>query len=131
MTIIWKRLKDFWTMPRFSAVVMVVLAVFAFSFIAHEPSSGSTFSPTLDKSSVLTVASNIYDGVEAEHRTNALPIPVTRTVADMRKQYAGEHGVHVLVDGSNIKVTFPKEPAVCVWVPTIVYGPKEPAIVSC
>ena len=29
-------------MPRFSAVVLVVMAVFAFSFIAHEPSSGPT-----------------------------------------------------------------------------------------
>ena len=41
------------------------------------------------------------------------------------------HGVHVFVDGANIKVTFPKEPAVCVWVPVIVDGPKEPALVSC
>jgi hypothetical protein len=124
-------MKDFWTMPRFSAVVLVVMAVFAFSFIAHDPSSGPTFSPTLDKTSVLTVAGNVYDGTEAENRTNGLPIPIARTVADMRKQYAGEHGVHVFVDGANIKVTFPKEPAVCVWVPVVVYGPKEPAIVSC
>jgi hypothetical protein len=118
-------------MPRFGAVVLVVLAVFAFAFIAHKPSTGPVFSPTLDKSSVLTVAGNVYDGTEAENRTNGLPIPIARTVADMRKQYADEHGVHVIVDGANIRVTFPKEPAVCVWVPAIVDGPKEPALVSC
>jgi hypothetical protein len=133
VTTLWQRVRDSWSVPRFVALVVVILAVFAFKFIATKPSTGPVFSRAQDRNSVLTVAGNVYDGVEAEHRTNGLPVPVARTVAEMQKQYrdADERGVHVIVDGANIRVTFPKEPAVCVWVPVIVYGPKEPAIVSC
>ena len=57
---------------------------------------------------------------------------MAHTVADMRKAY-GDEGwhVHVAVHGAHIMVTFPNEPTVCVWVPVIVNGPKEPRIVAC
>jgi hypothetical protein len=133
MTSGWQRVREIWTVPRLSALALVVVAIFSFAFIAHEPSTGPLYSPAKDKSSVLTVAGNVYNGVEAENRTNGLPIPVARTAADMRKEYGtpDDHGVRVLAHGANIEVTFPKEPPVCVWVPVIVDGPKEPALVSC
>jgi hypothetical protein len=117
-------------MPRFSAVVLVVLAVFAFAFIAHEPSGSPVYGPSQDKASVLSVSSTVM--VTELSPTNDLPIPVARTAVNMRKAYRLDGWrVHVYVKGPHIMVTFPNEPAVCVWVPLIVNGPKEPAIVSC
>jgi hypothetical protein len=126
----WQRVKDFWTMPRFGALVLVVLAVFAFSFITHKPSQAPFYGPTQDKASVLIEAGYVTD--QEVSPINDLPVPVARTAAGMRKVYrnVGWH-VHVYVRGAHIMVTFPKEPAVCVWVPLIVNGPKGPAIVSC
>jgi hypothetical protein len=130
MTSIWQRVKDFWTMPRFGAVLLVVMAVFAFAFIAHKPSQAPIYGPAQDKASVLTVASNVTE--QEVSSINDLPVPVARTAAGMRTAYRsdGWH-VHVYLHGAHIMVTFPKEPAVCVWVPLIVNGPKNPAIVSC
>ena len=130
MTSIWQRVKDFWTMPRFGAVLLVVMAVFAFAFIAHKPYQSPIYGPTQDRASVLTVALDVT--TQEVSSINDLPVPVARTAAGMRKQYRSDNWqVHVYLHGAHIMVTFPKEPAVCVWVPLIVNGPKIPAIVSC
>jgi hypothetical protein len=122
----------FWTVPRATALVLFVVAVASFAFIVHRPYAGPTYSPAQDRASVLSVSGYVYDGVETQHRINALPIPLARTVADMRTAYRnGDRRVHVSAHGTNVMVTFPKEPAVCVWVPAITDGPKEPSIVTC
>ncbi len=126
----WQRVKDFWTMPRFGALVLVVLAVFAFAFIAHKPYQSPIYGPSQDKASVLTEAGFVT--TEEISSTNDLPVPVARTAAGMRTAYRNAGwDAHVYVHGAHIMVTFPKEPAVCVWVPLLVDGPKGPAIVAC
>jgi hypothetical protein len=121
-----------WTVPRAAALVVVLLAAGSFAFYTHTTSTAPTYGPVQDRAYVLSAADDVYDGVEAGPQRTGLPVPVARTVADMRSNYANEGSrLHVFVHGANIMVTFPKEAAVCVWVPVIVDGPKEPSIVSC
>jgi hypothetical protein len=117
-------------MPRFSAFVLVVMAFFAFAFIAHKPYQSPVYGPSQDRASVITEAG--FATTQEISSTNDLPVPVARTAAVMAREYrtSGWH-VHVYVRGVHIMVTFPKQSPVCVWVPLEVDGPKGPAIVAC
>jgi hypothetical protein len=123
----------FWTVPRAAALVLVVAAVAGFAFIHHEPSTGPVYGATLNHNSALTIADNAYITIEPIDRTNGLPVPVARTVVDMRHSLQQSHdtAVHVFVHGANVKVVFPKGPAVCVTVPSIVYSGKDPTVIPC
>lgn len=118
--------------PRAAALLLLLMAIGSYIFISRTPSTAPVYSHANDKASAITVAESVYDDVEAGPQRTGLPVPVAVTVADMRTEYKSGGGrVHVVVHGSHIMVTFPKEPAVCVWVPLIVDGPKQPRIVSC
>jgi hypothetical protein len=121
-----------WSVPRVAALVLVVAAVAGFAFIRHEPSTGPVYGPTLNLNSALTIADNAYYTIEPVGQTNSLPIPVARTVYAMRLSLQQTHdtAVKVFVHGANVKVVFPQGPAVCVTVPSIVYGNGEPTIIA-
>jgi hypothetical protein len=122
----------FFTVPRAAALVLFLMAIGSFLFIIHKPYTGPIYSPARDRESVLNVAGYVYDGVEAGPSRTGLPVPVAHTVDLMSTAYKNNGvRVHVFVHGAHVMVTFPKEPAVCVWVPVIVNGPKQPSIVSC
>jgi hypothetical protein len=112
---------------------MVVAAVVGFAFIRLEPSTEPIYGPAVNMQIALTIAGNAYYAIEPVGRTNALPVPVARTVADMRLALRQENdtAVHVFGHGANVKVVFPKGPAVCVTVPSIVYGTQGPVIAAC
>jgi hypothetical protein len=113
-------------------IVLFLMAVGSFLFISHKISTAPTYSAANDKASTLSVAGTAYDVDEDGPQHNGLPVPVSRTVAYMRTEFKdGDERVHVAVHGTHIMVSFPKEPAVCVWVPVIVNGPKQPRIVPC
>lgn len=114
-----------------ATLLVFVVAIASFVFFVHKPSTTIVYNPAYDRQSVITVSGLVYDYDELSQSTG-LPVPVSRTVAYFRTEYRknGWH-VHVFVHGANIMVTFPHESAICVWVPPIVNGPKEPSIVSC
>jgi hypothetical protein len=122
-----------WSVPRVAVLVLVVAAVAGCAFIGHEPSTGPVYGPTLNLNSALTIADNAYITIEPVGRTNSLPVPVTRTVSDMRLSLQQTHdtAVHVFVHGANVKVVFPKGPAICVTVPSLVYSGREPTSIAC
>jgi hypothetical protein len=121
-----------WTLPRAATLLLFLVGIGSFLFFVHRPSTALDYSHAHDKESVVNVASYVYNVVEAGPQRTGLPVRTAVTVADMRADYKSEGWrVHVFVHGDNIMVTFPKGPAVCVWVPAIVDGPKEPSIVSC
>ena len=108
-----------------------IVAIASFVFFVHKTSTAIVYNPAYDRQSVLRVSGLVYD-LDELSQTTGLPVPVARTVSYFQTEYRdnGWH-VHVFVHGANIMVTFPHEPAICVWVPAIVNGPKEPSIVSC
>jgi hypothetical protein len=108
---------------------MVVLAFLALKFIGHEPHSAPTYSPAQSKAIVLRDVFVVIG--EETSSVNDLPIPGARSAATLRRDFrSDDYRVHVSVRGSNIMVISPNEPAVCVWVPEIVNGPKSPALAS-
>jgi hypothetical protein len=76
------------------------------------------------------MADNAYYGAEPIGRTNALPVPVARTAAIMRR-YHGGLSVRVFVHGADVMVVFLRGPTECVSVPVIVYSVIAPKIVPC
>jgi hypothetical protein len=116
-----------------AALVTVLAVVAGFSFISREPSTGPIYGTVQNQNSALTIAGNAYYGIEPVGRSNALPVPVARTVVDMRQSLRDDHdsAVHVFVHGANIKVVFPHGPAVCVTVPPIVDSGQEPVLAPC
>jgi hypothetical protein len=122
----------FWTVGRAVALLIFLVGIGSSVFWVHNPNTALDYSHAHDRDSVIIVAGNVYDGVELGPQRTGLPVPASVTVADMRANYKNNGWrVHVFVHGTNIMVTFPKGPPVCVWVPVIVDGPKEPRIVSC
>jgi hypothetical protein len=122
----------FWTVPRAAALGLVLLAIGAVIFLEHFPYSAPQYGRAQDRVAVLETAGYVYEGVEAGPQRTGDRVPIARTVADMRTAFRDDGWyAHVTVHGSHIMVRFPKEPVLCVWVPVIVNGPKEPVLVAC
>ncbi|MGB8197625.1 MAG: hypothetical protein WCF25_11530 [Acidimicrobiales bacterium] len=116
MTSLWERLRDFWTVPRFVALVVVISALFAVKFIATKPYTGP-LNLSQDRASALDGSGFAYDQV-MDNNADTQPIRVSQTLATMR-EYFQDQGwrAHVVVRGANFMVTFPGQPAVCVSMP--------------
>jgi hypothetical protein len=112
---VWQRFVDFWTVPRFMALLLVVLAFFAFRYLATKPYTGPT-NLSEDKASALGGSGYAFNVVM--DNANRSPIHVAQTLANMR-EYFIDQGWHaqVVIHGASFMVTFPQQPAVCVAMP--------------
>jgi hypothetical protein len=130
MTSLWQRVREFWTVPRFVAVVVVVAALIAIKFIATKPYTGP-LNVSQDKATALLAAGYAY--LQEQDEPNTAHIPVTASVANMRQYFNDEaQTAHVVAHGANIMVTFPNQPAVCISMPDINGTLKHPAsLASC
>jgi hypothetical protein len=130
MTSLWQRVREFWTVPRFVAVVAVVAALIAIKFIATKPYTGP-LNLSQDKAVALVAANYVY--LQDQDEPNAAHIPVTASVANMRQYFQDEaQSARVVLHGANIMVTFPNQPAVCISMPDIDGKLEHPtALASC
>jgi hypothetical protein len=117
MTSLWQRVREFWTVPRFVAVVAVVAAIIAIKFIATKPYTGPV-NLSQDKATALYAAAYVY--LQEHDESDVAHIPVSASVTIMRQYFQIEgQSARVVRHGANIMVTFPNQPAVCISMPDI------------
>ena len=130
MRSLWERVHDFWTVPRFVAIVVVVAAVIAIKFIATKPYTGP-LNLSEDKATALVAAGYAY--LQEQDEPNVAHISMTASVTNMRQYfYDDNQSARVVLHGTNIMVTFPNQPAVCISMPDIDGKLEHPtALASC
>jgi hypothetical protein len=130
MRSLWQRVRDFWTVPRFVALLVAVSAIFAIKFIATKPYTGPV-NVTQAKATALLGAGYAY--LQEQDEPNSAHIAVTASVTNMRQYFQDEgQPARVVAHGANIMVTFPNQPAVCISMPDINGTLEHPAsLASC
>lgn len=117
-------MKEFWTVPRFVALVVVVAAFFAFKFIATKPYTGPH-----NLSEAQSDALNAWG--EAVVGNNG-HLSMAQSVTSIRSGFESQGwSASVTAHGTDFMITFHQQPAVCIHIP-VVSGSLQPAVlVSC